>query len=104
MDKLQSKTELIQKLRDIINYLSNKTPYSINFNDADEYEYEIYLIANEWDKIFPEQSFENEFPIIDKLWELLGSWNVEDEKDLKKCEQIIELAKKAKSELVKSRW
>ena len=41
MDKLQSKTELIQKLRDIINYLSNKTPYSINFNDADEYEYEI---------------------------------------------------------------
>lgn len=103
MDKLQSKTELIQKLRDTIDYLSNKTPYSINFNDADKYEYEIYLIADEWNKLFPEQSFENEFPIIDKLWELLGSWNFEDEKDLEKCKQIIELAKKAESESVKSR-
>ena len=101
MDKLQFKTELMHKLKSIIYYIGNKTPCSISFNDADEYEYEIYLIANEWDKLFPEQLFKNEFPVIDKLWELLGSWNVEDEKDLEKCKQIIELAEKAKSELIK---
>lgn len=101
MDKLRSKTELMQKMKSIIDYMSSKTPCSINFNDADEYEYEIYLIATEWDKLFPEQLFENEFPIIDELWELLSTWNIEDKKDLEKCKQIIELAKKAKSELAK---
>lgn len=89
----------IERLKEIARYFENKTPKSINFADADSYEYQIYELFQDWQKTFPDKDFKKEFPTIELLWEELGSWHYQDEWSREKCEKIIVLAEKSLEEI-----
>lgn len=89
----------LNRLREIAEYFSNKTPKEITFVDADEYEYEIYLVVKKLSETPVMDSFGKLFSNTNELWHTLGSWNYEDEWSREKCEKIIDLAKKASSEI-----
>ena len=94
MNSHNTKSDFEKSLNKIASYFCSKTPKMISFADADNYEYEISLIVKSWNESFPSEPFEKAFPFIDELWKTLGSWNYGDDWDRKKCERIIELAKK----------
>lgn len=97
-----SKTiEIFKQLKAIANYFSKKTPKEIIFADADNYDYEIYGLFQEWQKTFPNKEFKKELPIFDLFWEELATWNYQDNRDHEKCERIIDLAKQASLEIQK---
>ena len=94
MNTLNTKPDFKKSLDEIASYFYGKTPETITFADADNYEYEIFLIKKSWDESFPDDPFDKAFPFIYELWKTLGSWNYEDDRDLEKCKRIIELATK----------
>lgn len=85
-------------LREISDYFCKKTPREVTFADADNFDYEISEILQKWQKAFPEEPFEKEFPCFDALWEELASWNAQECWTHERAERIIRLAEKALKE------
>ena len=90
---------IFKRLKSIASYFSKKTPKGITFRDADNYDYEIYGLFQEWQKSFPSRDFKKEFPCFDALWEELASWDAQESWTHERAERIIKSAKNALKEI-----
>ncbi len=81
------------ELDEIAHFFAHKTTDDICFADADTADFKIYSLYQEWTKACPE-SFSEQFPYFDQLWEILSSWKVGEAKSHSDRQQIIDLAQK----------
>lgn len=81
-----------KQLNDFAHYFVSKNPWEIDFADADNGDYFLYLIERKWQKEHGD-TFAKTFPYIDKLWNILSEWKVEETRTIAEREKIIDLAK-----------
>lgn len=94
MTEEKSRKGIERSLAEVAEFFSRKTPHEVSFADADNHDYEISKLFQQWQKKFPDKPFEQQFPFFDKMWEELATWNAQDDWNREKCERIIQLAKK----------
>lgn len=83
---------LEKQIDDIARYFASCYPWQIDFADADNGDYFLYLIERKWQKEHGD-TFAKTFPYIDKLWDILSEWKVEETRTIAEREKIIDLAK-----------
>ncbi len=81
-----------QQLNDIACYFATKQTWQIDFADADTGDNIIFLIEQKWRNEHGD-TFKESFPYMDKLWNILWGWNVEETRTISEREEIIKPAK-----------
>lgn len=84
---------LEQQIDNIAHYFASRYPWQIDFADADNGDYFLYLIDQKWQKEHGD-TFAETFPYMDKLWDILSEWKVEETRTIAERKKMINLAKR----------